>query len=310
MTAEPFTLAKSEFDLLFEKLKNWGRWGEDDERGTLNFVGEGEVVAAAGLVRSGRQVSLARALDTVAGPDNGRPALHYMTSMGDQREDGSAYYADFIGVDFHGKSASHIDALVHVAYKGFLYNGKRAKDVVSSKGSSFASVSRLGRGIVTRGILLDAARSRGVDWVEPPCALGSADLGTVATTLGVEVKRGDVVLVRTGQVRRRSVLGPWDPDLAQAGLATSGLEWLAEREIAVLGSDGDTDARPSPVEGIGGPIHVLSVAALGMCLLDNLDLESLSEACGEAGRFEFLLIVAPLVVPGGTGSPVNPIAVF
>jgi kynurenine formamidase len=159
-------------------------------------------------------------------------------------------------------------------------------------------------------VLLDAARARKVDWLEPPCALGAEDLAAIATTLGLEVRRGDVVFLRTGQVGRRNVLGPWDPDLAEAGLATSGLEWLAEREIAVLGSDGDSDARPSPVEGIGGPIHVLSVAALGMCLLDNLDLESVSEACAEAGRFEFLIIVAPLIVPGGTGSPVNPIAVF
>ncbi len=98
--------------------------------------------------------------------------------------------------------------------------------------------------------------------------------------------------------------------MADAGLATSGLEWLAGREIALLGGDGDSDARPSPVEGIGGPIHVLSITAMGMCLLDNLDLESLSEACAEAGTYEFLLVVAPLIVAGGTGSPVNPIAVL
>jgi kynurenine formamidase len=310
MPIEPITLSNREFDLLFERLKNWGRWGNDDDLGTLNFVGEKEVAEAARLVKSGRHVSLARPLDTIAGPDNGRPALHYMTNMGDRGEDESAYYADFIGVDFHGKSASHIDALPHVSYKGLLYNGKRATDVVNSKGSTFAPVSGLANGIVARGVLLDAARSRQVDWVEPPCALNGTDLEAIAASLGVEVRRGDVVLLRTGQVRRRRALGPWDPDVAQAGLATSGLEWLAQREIAILGGDGDSDARPSSVEGIGGPIHVLSITALGMSLLDNLDLESLSEACAGAGRFEFLLIVAPLIVPGGTGSPVNPIAVL
>ena len=310
MPDEPFTLTNPEFDLLFERLKNWGRWGEDDDLGALNFIGEKEVVEAARLVKTGRHVSLARALDTVAGPDNGRPALHYMTNMGDKGEDESAYYADFIGVDFHGKSASHLDALPHVSYKGLLYNGKRAADVFNSKGSTFAPVSGLATGIVARGVLLDAAHARRVDWVEPPCALDGADLEAIGASLGVEVGRGDVVLLRTGQVRRRRTLGPWDPDLAQAGLATSGLEWLAQREIAVLGGDGDSDARPSSVEGVGGPIHVLCIAALGMSLLDNLDLESLSEACVEAGSFEFLLIVAPLIVPGGTGSPVNPIAVL
>jgi kynurenine formamidase len=310
MTAEQFTLSNTEFDHLFEKLKNWGRWGPDDELGTLNFLGDKEVAEAARLVKTGKRVSLARIIDTMAGPDNGRPALHYMTRLGDKGEDEATYYMDFIGVDFHGKSASHIDALPHVAYKGMLYNGKRAADVVGSKGSSFAPISRLAEGVVARGVLLDAARARQVDWVEPPCALGAEDLEAIVRTLGVEVRRGDAVLLRTGHMRRRRTLGPWDPDLADAGLATSGLEWLAQHEISILGGDGDSDARPSLVEGVGGPIHVLSVAAMGMCLLDNLDLESLSDACANAGAFEFLLVVAPLVVPGGTGSPVNPLALL
>jgi kynurenine formamidase len=310
MTAEQFTLSNTEFDHLFEKLKNWGRWGPDDELGTLNFLGDKEVAEAARLVKTGKRVSLARIIDTMAGPDNGRPALHYMTRLGDKGEDEATYYMDFIGVDFHGKSASHIDALPHVAYKGMLYNGKRAADVVGSKGSSFAPISCLAEGVVARGVLVDAARARQVDWVEPPCALGAEDLEAIVRTLGVEVRRGDAVLLRTGHMRRRRTLGPWDPDLADAGLATSGLEWLAQHEISILGGDGDSDARPSLVEGVGGPIHVLSVAAMGMCLLDNLDLESLSDACANAGAFEFLLVVAPLVVPGGTGSPVNPLALL
>lgn len=310
MTTEQFTLSLPEFDRLFEKLKNWGRWGDDDELGTLNFIGDKDVAEASSLARTGRKVSLGRALDTVAGPDNRRPALHYMTHMGDKGADDSSYYTDFIAVDFHGKSASHMDALPHVAYKGLFYNGKRPIDVIGSNGSSFAPISRLAKGVVARGVLLDAARARQVDWVEAPCALGAEDLDTIAATLGVEVRRGDVVLLRTGHIRRRNALGPWDPDLADAGLATSGLEWLAGREIALLGGDGDSDARPSPVEGIGGPIHVLSITAMGMCLLDNLDLESLSEACAEAGTYEFLLVVAPLIVAGGTGSPVNPIAIL
>jgi kynurenine formamidase len=309
MTTEQ-SVPNREFENLFEKLKNWGRWGDDDELGTLNFLSDREVAEAARLVKTGRRVPLGRSLDTVAGPDNGRPALHYMTNMGDKGGDESSYYMDFVGVDFHGKSASHIDSLPHVAYKGLLYNGKRAAQVVGSKGSAFAPVSRLASGVVARGVLLDAARARQVEWVEPPCALGAEDLEAIAGTLGVEVRRGDAVLLRTGHMRRRHAMGPWDPDLADAGLATSGLEWLAQREIALLGGDGDSDARPSPVEGVGGPIHVLSIVAMGMCLLDNLDLESLSEACAEVGAYEFLLVVAPLIVPGGTGSPVNPIAVL
>jgi kynurenine formamidase len=233
-----------------------------------------------------------------------------MTHMGDKRSDEPTYYTDFIGVDFHGKSASHMDALAHIAYKGLLYNGKPAGEVVVSTGSSFAPISRLAKGVVARGVLLDAALARGVDWVEPPAALGPSDLEDIAASLGVEVRRGDVVLLRSGQMARRRALGPWDPDQSGVGLAVTALEWLAHRQVALLGGDGDSDARPSPVEGVGAPVHVLAINALGMCLLDNLDLEALSAACAEVGSFEFLLVVAPLIVPGGTGSPVNPIAVL
>jgi kynurenine formamidase len=310
MASDNYKITFEEFDSLFEKLKNWGRWGNDDELGALNFLGDADVVEAVKLVKTGRRVTLGRPLDTLAGPDNGHPALHYMTHMGDKRSDEPTYYTDFIGVDFHGKSASHMDALAHIAYKGLLYNGKPAGEVVVSTGSSFAPISRLAKGVVARGVLLDAALARGVDWVEPPAALGPSDLEDIAASLGVEVRRGDVVLLRSGQMARRRALGPWDPDQSGVGLAVTALEWLAHRQVALLGGDGDSDARPSPVEGVGAPVHVLAINALGMCLLDNLDLEALSAACAEVGSFEFLLVVAPLIVPGGTGSPVNPIAVL
>ncbi len=200
MTTAQFTLSLPEFDRLFEKLKNWGRWGDDDELGTLNFIGDKDVAEAASLARTGRKVSLGRTLDTAAGPDNRRPALHYMTHMGDKGADDSTYYTDFIAVDFHGKSASHMDSLPHVAYKGLFYNGRRPMDVIGSNGSSFAPISRLAKGVVARGVLLDAARARQVDWVEAPCALGAEDLETIAATLGVEVRRGDVALLRTGHM--------------------------------------------------------------------------------------------------------------
>jgi kynurenine formamidase len=310
MASDNYKITFEEFDSLFEKLKNWGRWGNDDELGALNFLGDADVVEAVKLVKTGRRVTLGRPLDTLAGPDNGHPALHYMTHMGDKRSDEPTYYTDFIGVDFHGKSASHMDALAHIAYKGLLYNGKPAGEVVVSTGSSFAPISRLAKGVVARGVLLDAALARGVDWVEPPAALGPSDLEDIAASLGVEVRRGDVALLRSGQMARRRALGPWDPDQSGVGLAVTALEWLAHRRVALLGGDGDSDARPSPVEGVGAPVHVLAINALGMCLLDNLDLEALSAACAEVGSFEFLLVVAPLIVPGGTGSPVNPIAVL
>jgi kynurenine formamidase len=304
----PFSL--HDFERLFDELKNWGRWGDDDELGTLNFLGPAEVIAACKLVTHGRRVSLSRRLDTSSGPDNQKPALHYMTRMAERSGSEPTFYTDFFGTDYHGKSVSHIDALCHVAYNGLLYNGRQGDETVNSTGSTFVPVSALANGVVGRGVLLDAPRARRVDWLEPPCALGAEDLDEIASTLGVEVRRGDVVLVRTGHVRRRQTLGPWDPDVSSAGLGVSSMRLLAGRQVALLGSDGDNDSHPSPVAGILHPIHILAMNAMGMCLLDNLDLEALSSACEQAGTFQFLLTVAPLTIPGGTGSPVNPIAVF
>ena len=304
----PFSL--HDFELLFDELKNWGRWGQDDELGTLNFLGPAEVVAACKLVTHGRRISLSRQLDTRSGPDNQRPALHYMTRMAERSDSEPTFYMDFFGTDYHGKSVSHIDALCHVAYNGLLYNGRRGDKTVNSTGSTFVAISALASGVVGRGVLLDAPRARRVDWLEPPCALSSEDLDEIASTLGVELRRGDIVLVRTGHVRRRQTLGPWDADVSSAGLGASSLRLLADRQVALLGSDGDNDSHPSSVAGILHPVHILAMNAMGMCLLDNLDLEALSSACEQAGTFQFLLTVAPLIIPGGTGSPVNPIAVF
>jgi kynurenine formamidase len=313
MKSEPNSrsgLSAAQFDELVAELSNWGRWGDDDELGTLHHLNETMVLDACALVRQGRQVSLGRPLDTVAGPDNTKPALHYMTNLADTGTGEPKASTDFVGVDFHGKSASHLDALPHMSYKGRLYNGRASTSVVTSKGSAFAPVSMLAGGIVARGVLLDAARARGTDWIEPPDALLGEDLAETADRLGVEVRRGDAVLIRSGQIARRTALGAWNPDEASVGLHPDGLAWLAEREIALLGGDGDSDARPSAVEGVSSPIHVLALVALGMCLLDNLDLEALGAACAESGAYEFLVVVAPLIVPGGTGSPVNPIAVL
>lgn len=299
-----------QFDVLFEDLKNWGRWGQEDQLGTLNFLGPAEVTRACGLVRQGRRVSLGQPLDTFPGPENPYPALHYMTGMADPSPTEPTFYTDFVGTDFHGHSVSHIDALCHSGYKGTFYNGKQCDQIISTSGSSTLSVVALTDGIVGRGVLLDVPRALGVDWIEPPFALGSDDLENVASLLGVEMRRGDIVLVRTGYIRRRNTKGPWSVASSCVGLHVSAMRWLADKEAAVLGGDGDRDAHPSSVDGIDWPIHALALSAMGMPLLDNLDLETLSSVCAQAVAFEFLMAVAPLIIPGGTGSPVNPVAIL
>lgn len=301
-------VSREEFDALFETVRAWGRWAPAD-RGAWNRVTADHVRRATALVRSGTVVAMARPWDTASGPDNSKPALHYVSDLGDVEPPEPSTHKDFIGADYHGKGVSHLDALSHIAYRGQLYDGGTARELVGAGGARFGDVSALGP-LVTRGVLLDLPAVLGTAWLEPGQAVRAADVVAAEEALGVEIGEGDAVLLRVGRFRRRRELGAWDLDAAGAGLHVEAMPLLAERGIALLGGDGDSDVRPSPVEGLHSPVHALAVAAMGVPLLDNLNLEALSAAAAETGRYEFLLVVAPLNIPGGTGSPVNPIAVF
>ncbi|MCC0093967.1 cyclase family protein [Streptomyces flavotricini] len=301
-------VSRREFDAIFTAVRTWGRWTPAD-RGAWNRVTADHVRRAAALVRSGTAVPLGLPWDTRTGPDNRKPALHHMTDLGDVEAPEPSTYKDFLAADYHGKAVSHLDALSHVAYEGRLYEGRRAREAVDAGGARFGSVAALGP-LVTKGVLLDLPAVLGVDWLEPGRAVHAQDVLTAERALGVTVDAGCAVLLRSGRFRRSRELGPWNSDAASAGFHVDAVPLLAERAVALLGGDGDSDLRPSPVEGVHSPVHALAVAAMGVPLLDNLDLEALSAACAEAGRHEFMLVVAPLDVPGGTGSPVNPVAVL
>ncbi|MEU9256725.1 cyclase family protein [Streptomyces sp. NPDC048270] len=302
------TVSRREFDALFASVRSWGRW-DPAGRGAWNRVTADHVRSAGALVRSGTVVPMGRPWDTRPGPDNAKPALHYMSDLGDVEAPEPSVYKDFLGVDYHGKGVSHLDALSHVAYRGRLYEGRAARETVDCAGARFGAVSELGP-LVTRGVLLDLPAALGVPWLEPGHAVRAEHVGDAERALGVAIGDGDAVLLRSGAGRRRREAGPWDPASASAGWHVDAMPLLAERGICLLGGDGDSDVRPSPVEGLHSPVHALAIAAMGVPLLDNLDLERLSAACAEAGRYAFLLVVAPLNVPGGTGSPVNPVAVL
>ncbi|MEU9149705.1 cyclase family protein [Streptomyces sp. NPDC048417] len=301
-------VSRREFDALFEAVRTWGRWDPAD-RGAWNRVTADRARRATAGVRSGVVVPLALPWNTRPGPDNRRPALHHMTDLGDVESPEPTAHKDFIAADYHGKGVTHLDALCHVAYRGQLYDGRTAADVVGTAGARFGAVSALGP-LVTRGVLLDLPAVLGTRWLEPGRAVHAQDVTDAERALGVTIGEGDAVLLRSGQVRRRTEVGAWDPDTASAGFHVDAVPLLAERGITLLGGDGDSDVRPSPVEGVHSPVHALALAAMGVPLLDNLDLEALSAATAEAGRYAFLLVVAPLNVPGGTGSPVNPVAVL
>lgn len=297
-------ISADDIEALHLRLSNWGRFGPGDQLGTLNLVTPERRVAAAALVRSGRTVSCARPLATEAGPENPQPALHHMIGTASE-----GYGADFIGVASHGYATSHIDALCHIFHRDRLYGGHPSAGV-TPRGARDLSIDALRNGVVARGVLLDPPRSTARPWLEAGEALHPEDLERAEAAAGVAVGPGDVLFVRTGRWALRAEKGAWDPRERLAGLHASCLPWLRERDVAALGSDGVSDVIPSGVAGVRLPVHGVAIVAMGLHLLDNLDLESLSAACAEERRNAFLVALAPLVILGGTASPLNPIAVF
>jgi kynurenine formamidase len=269
------------------------------------------VAAAARLVRSGVVVSLSLPLNTSNALDCPTPAEFRMTQRNDADVGlGSMGFAkDFIGVDYHSDGHTHIDALCHVAYEGQLYNGIAAGSV-TAEGAAAEAIDVVKHGLVGRGVLLDIPRLRGVPWLEPGEHVFRADLEAAEREQGVPIDEGDILLVRTGHARRLSELGPWNTAEKKAGLHPSAMPLLAERGVAALGCDGNSDTAPSSTEGVAFPIHVLALNAMGVLLLDYLQFEDLRSACESAGRWEFLCVTAPLWIDGGTGSPVNPLAIL
>jgi kynurenine formamidase len=219
------------------------------------------------------------------------------------------YGGDYFAIAPHGFATSHIDALCHIFHEGKLYNGYPIERV-TAHGALDLGIHELKDGVVGRGVLLDVPRSRGVAYLEPGEAIFPDDLERAEAECGVRVEEGDLLLVQTGRWDCRDERGPWDVREGLAGLDASCLPWLRERGVAALGSDGVSDVMPSRVEGVALPIHTVAIVAMGLHLLDNLELRPLARACAEEGRWDFLLTVAPLVLRRGTASPVNPIALF
>jgi kynurenine formamidase len=303
-------LSSDSFRTLYERLRGQARWGAGDRRGALNHVTPARLAAAAGEVRIGRTVTMAAALAGSA-PDNPEPAARHMKRLPSEPSDvaGLSFAADQLAMSVHGNVDSHIDALCHVSYGGALYNGV-LPDAVTSQGASKLSIDDARDGIVGRGVLLDIPRLRGVPWLEPGDHVGAAELAAAAAAQQVRVGPGDLLFVRVGHRCRREALGPWNVAESRAGLHPEAMEYLVERQVAALGSDGNSDTAPSVVDGVAFPVHVLAINAMGLHLLDYLQFEDLVPVCEAAGRWSFLCVIAPLRLPGATGSPVNPIAIM
>src|SRR6516225_5898798 len=303
-------LTEAEFRELYAGLRAHVPWGPGDRLGALNYITPAEVAAALAEVRQGRPLSLAGAVENRAAADNPDPSQHQVTQAGTAAAArGLSFAMDRIAMNVHGNADTHIDALCHVIYDAELYNAVPA-NTVTEAGATELSIELARDGIVGRGVLLDVPRSRGIPWLEPGDHVTAADLVTAERDEHLCIRQGDLLFVRVGHRRRRTAQGPWDAAKARAGLHPMALPYLAERRIAALGSDGNNDTAPSAVAGVDFPVHVLTVNALGLHLLDYLQFTELSQVCAEIGRWSFLCVIAPLRLPTGTGSPVNPIAIL
>ena len=302
----------------FETCSNWGRWGEDDELGTLNFLTPDTRRSAVQLVREGISVSCARLLPTLKPEEDFEwPPVHYMTGSGEAwtgkptPPDSLQVAGDFFGVAFHGFAVTHLDSLCHIFRDGHMYNGRPAELVSTAAGATVMSVDTVRHGIVGRAVLLDIPALTDRQWLEPGDPVFPEDLEAAAQRAGVSVGQGDIVLCRFGTMARRNALGASKEVFStRAGLHATCAPWLHERGVAALGSDSAQDLYPSGYRALRAPMHQVGIVAMGLCLIDNCDLETLAATCRQLGRYEFLLTVNPLRIENGTGSPVNPIAMF
>jgi len=293
-------MTKADVDRWMTELSNWGRWGKDDQRGALNLITPEKRKQAAALVKEGYPISLAHDVLTEKAVDNASPFVRTLLPGT------GTFRMDNYSVSYHGLGQTHFDALCHANYEGKIYNGFSVEEV-KEEGCPQDSIIGAKTGVMTRGVLMDIARLKGVDYMEPGTPIYPEDLEAWEKQAGVKVAAGDAVFVRTGRWAMRSLKGP---SRTYAGLYASCAKWLHDRGVAILGSDAAQDVNPSGIEGVTLPIHQLALVAMGIHLFDNCDLEELGKEAAKRKRWVFLVTAAPMAIPGGTGSPINPIATY
>ena len=312
------TLTESDVIKMISSLSNWGRWGKDDELGTINLITPEKRKRAAALVKDGVPVSCARPIATNAiGADTTFQPLRFMVDSGEGRDHDSPARllerrgaSEFIGMVFHGYTITHVDTPAHYFWQGKIYNGRSANLITSREGAQVESVDLLCDGVVSRGVLLDVAALKG-RWLGSGEGVLPEDLEAAERAQQVRVEAGDILLIRTGYYARRLADGPRHPlkDGSPAAHVAC-MPWLRERDVAMLGTDTHNDVSPATHPGLGNVVHIVGLVGMGLWLIDNANLEDLAQACVARRRWEFMLTIAPLRLQGVTGSPVNPIALF
>lgn len=295
------------------ELSNWGRWGPNDQRGTLNYITPRKAREAVALVEDGITVSLQHFVEWEPSYESWRfaPAERWHTGTG----------LDAMSFSTHDGTLSHMDAICHYAGdrdspstrspggERVIFNGYPFV-VDHLDGCENLSIEQMGTAYVTRGVLVDIPHLRGVDWLEPSTPIYVSDLEEWEEYAGVRVGPGDVLLVRTGRWAKTEAEGSWAYNRGGAGLHASVLPWLYERGVAVLVGDAANDVQPSGVEGIGRPVHQMGMVVMGLAFVDNGYLENVAREARERERWEFMLSWQLWPIPGGTASPFNGLATF
>ncbi|WP_128375072.1 cyclase family protein [Streptomyces cavernae] len=302
------------FHDIARRVNNWGRWGADDEIGTLNLITDDVVREAAATVRTGRRIPLALPLkqdgvQTGMIPGRVNP-LHTMVQINQEIFGAGTVATSDDAVTMGLQAATHWDALTHVSHSGKLYNGRPADSITAHGGAEFSGIDKP-RHLVSRGVLLDVARARGRDSLDGGHAVTPEDLDAAEELAGTRVRSGDIVLVRTGQMRVYLAGDKHAYAYPSPGLSLRTPEWFHARDVAAVANDTLTfEIFPPEIEDLWLPVHALDLVEMGMLQGQNWNLEELSTTCGETGRYAFLLSATPEPFIGGTGSPVAPVAIL
>ena len=302
------------FHEIAKRVNNWGRWGADDEIGTLNLITDEVVREAAATVRTGRRVPLALPLQqdgVQTGMIPGRiNPLHTMVQINQELFGPGTVACSDDAVTMGLQAATHWDALTHVSHSGRLYNGRPAGTITAHGGAEFSGIDKA-RHIVSRGVLLDVARARGVTRLDGGHAVTPEDLEAAEELAGTRVRAGDIVLVRTGQIQAYLAGDKHAYGYPSPGLSIRTPEWFHARDVAAVANDTLTfEIFPPEIEDLWLPVHALDLVEMGMLQGQNWNLEELSTACGQAGRYTFLLSAMPEPFVGATGTPVAPVAIL
>jgi len=310
--ARPTITTEADFNRALKELSNWGRWGNDDELGASNLITPAKRRQALALAKEGLTISMAH--DIVQEKAADAPNILQRT-LGDVAPTGTTDRYQYTGT-YHGVIHSHLDAVdCHIMVDGKGYNGRSMEDIKATGGCPKGNINVQKDGVVTRGILFDATRLPGKataqGWLDPGTAVHREDLEALEKLEHVKVSPGDVILLYTGRWKRRAALGPWPNTTGFAGYHADVAYFLKERGVSFIGCDGPNDVQPSGLPtSIRIPLLQLALVAMGVSIFDNLDFERVAEKAQRMNRYEFLFMAAPLRIDKGTGSPLNPLAIF